>query len=187
MPCHAMPTPSLSSAARLVFAVLAAAARAFAAGFAHCGLCGRSRQAAVERYGQPSSSAVQDRQSESAPCGSVANHAARPLLARAMRCADAISLRCGPMRCDAVRCGAVRRYTPTAETRAAASQPHLAVSHPPFEARRGPPVVPRPCRAPSNAYQRHLTGVSKSGFSCVGTARQRAIACQTCHRMRARR
>jgi hypothetical protein len=113
-----------------------------------CGVCPlwalcRSRQAAVERYGQPSSSAVQDRQSESAPCGSVANHAARPLLTRAMRCADAISLRCGPMRCDAVRCGAVRRYTPTAETRAAASQPHLAVSHPPFEARRGPPVVPR--------------------------------------------
>ena len=41
MPCHAMPchAPSLPSAARLVFAVLAAAARAFAAGFAHCGLC----------------------------------------------------------------------------------------------------------------------------------------------------
>jgi hypothetical protein len=95
-------------------------------------------------------------------------------------------MRCDAMRCDAMRCGAVRRCTPTAGTCCrciSASPGRVPPTFRGTERTAGcAAAMPRTEQRIPTAFDRRF----QESF-LVGTARQRAIACQTCHRMRARR
>jgi hypothetical protein len=94
------------------------------------------------------------------------------------------------MRCDAMRCGAVRCGAPMHTDSWNMLPLHLSLTWPcpAHLSRHGEDR--RLCRAAMPRTEQRIPTAFDRRFQesfLVGTARQRAIACQTCHRMRARR